>query len=320
MSSTIEIRDVRHHYGERAALRGVSLDVAPGEIFALLGPNGSGKTTLFRLLCTLMKLQHGSIRVAGADVATEPMQVRQRLGMVFQNPSLDKKLTVQENIDYQGALFGLRGKALVDRRCEVIAKLQLTGREHDRCETLSGGLKRRVELAKGMLHRPAVLLLDEPSTGLDPQARLQFWDALVELAREGTTVLLTTHLMEEADKAHRIAIMHQGECIAIGAPDLLRAELGNGIVTVVTTSPESTKSWLKSQFGLDAELVQNQLRLRGPAALQAVAPMTQQLGQQIVSLTVGMPSLEDLFIAKTGLRFQDSEAQSSDVRMPEVKR
>ncbi len=176
----------------------------------MLGPNGSGKTTLFRLLCTLMPVQEGEIRVAGFSASSDPMAIRRQIGIVFQSPSLDKKLTVDENIACQGALYGIRGDSLRRRRNELLDQLQLRERRGDLCEQLSGGFKRRVELAKGMLHRPKLLLLDEPSTGLDPAARLVFWEAIRALAGQGTAVLMTTHLLEEADKADRVLILNEG--------------------------------------------------------------------------------------------------------------
>ncbi len=189
----------------------MNLRVDAGQIVSILGPNGSGKTTLFRLLCTLMPLQAGEIQIGGFDCKTQPIAVRNQIGIVFQSPSLDQKLTVDENIACQGALYGIKGADLVQRRNELFAQLQLTERRGDFCETLSGGLKRRVELAKGMLHRPRLLLLDEPSTGLDPAARLSFWDAIQSMADEGMAVLMTTHLLEEADKADRVSDHERGK-------------------------------------------------------------------------------------------------------------
>ncbi|MEX0824902.1 MAG: ABC transporter ATP-binding protein [Pirellulaceae bacterium] len=304
-TETIAVRQVEHRYGDHEALRGVDLSVRQGEIFALLGPNGSGKTTLFRLISTLMPLQKGSIQVAGADVGSAPLEVRRRIGIVFQAPSLDKKLTVDENIACQGALYGVGGERLRKRRDEVLGLLGLTDRRGDYCEKLSGGLKRRVELAKGMLHRPPVLLLDEPSTGLDPGARLDLWDALRSMAAAGMTILLTTHLLEEADKADRLAILASGRVIAEGRPEALRASLGEGLVTVRTDDPERAEQILANQLQLPFQRVQHQLRIQdaNPAAL--VPRLAEALGSLAQSITVGRPGLEDVFIAKTGHRFLD---------------
>ncbi|WP_153555846.1 ABC transporter ATP-binding protein [Roseimaritima sediminicola] len=300
--AAIQVSGVRHRYGDHTALDGVDLNVASGQIYALLGPNGSGKTTLFRLISTLMPLQSGRITVAGAEVS-DPLDVRRRIGIVFQSPSLDKKLTVDENVGCQAALYGLSGATLRQRRDEVLGQLGLLDRRGEFCERLSGGLKRRVELAKGMLHRPRVLLLDEPSTGLDPGARLDLWEVLRSMAGEGMTILLTTHLLEEAEKADRLAILHEGRVIAEGAPDALQAELGEGLVTVVCDPDEGLQRRISQQLGVECQRMQNQLRIHSdnPAAL--VPQLAELLGTAARSITVGRPGLEDVFIAKTGHRF-----------------
>jgi ABC-2 type transport system ATP-binding protein len=312
-SDAIVIEQVTHRYGAHQALQGVDLTVRQGEIFALLGPNGSGKTTLFRLVSTLMPLQSGRIQVAGAEVGSAPMEVRRRIGIVFQSPSLDKKLTVDENIACQGALYGLSGGRLRQRRDEVLELLGLTSRRGDFCETLSGGLKRRVELAKGMLHRPPVLLLDEPSTGLDPGARLDLWEALRSMAADGMTILLTTHLLEEAEKADRLAILADGAVIAEGRPETLRASLGDGLVTVIAEDPEQAEAILRDQLQLSSQRVQHQLRIHAAEPASLVPQLAAALGPLAQSITVGRPGLEDVFIAKTGHRFFEDQRAADPV-------
>jgi len=301
--ATIVCRGVRHSYGDREALRGVDLAVRPGEIFALLGPNGSGKTTLFRLLSTLVPVQTGRIEVAGIDVAADPLAVRGRIGIVFQSPSLDKKLTVDENIACQASLYGLSGEAFRSRRDEVLRQMKLTDRRGDFCEKLSGGLKRRVELAKGMLHSPTVMLLDEPSTGLDPSARLDLWQSLRAMADEGITVVLTTHLLEEAEKADRLAIMFEGRLIADGTPDSLRSELGDGLITVHALDLDSIETILRDELGLETQRLSHQVRIRCEGAPAWVPRIADRLGDRVQSISVGRPGLEDVFIAKTGYHF-----------------
>lgn len=296
-------QDVHHSYGDQVALDGVQLQIRAGQIFALLGPNGSGKTTLFRLLCTLLPIQRGCIRVGGFDSRTNPLAVRGQIGIVFQSPSLDKKLTVDENIACQGALYGIKGAELNQRREELLRQLDLTDRRGDYCETLSGGLKRRVELAKGMLHRPRLLLLDEPSTGIDPAARLSFWDAIRSMADDGMAVLLTTHLLEEADKADRVAIMSEGRVIAEGSPQKLRTEMGEGVITVVANDVVRVERLLREDLGLDPQRVQHQLRLRSDTPGILVPVLVEKLGDEAQSIVIGRPSLEDVFIAKTGQEF-----------------
>lgn len=296
-------QQVRYRYGLREALAGVDLQVGAGEIFALLGPNGSGKSTLFRLMATLMPLQQGRIEVAGVDISADPLAARGRIGIVFQSPSLDKKLTVDENIACQAALYGIAGAALQQRRDEVLAKMRLTDRRGEYCETLSGGLRRRVELAKGILHRPQVMLLDEPSTGLDPAARSELWQTLRAMAAEGVTVLLTTHLLDEADKADRVAIMHAGQVIAQGPPASLRGELGDGLITITAADLEGVAEALRDDFSLQPQRLSDQVRVRCADAASWVPRIAARLGDRLHSISVGRPGLEDVFIDKTGDRF-----------------
>lgn len=302
-SPAIVCSGVHHRYGQRQALRGVDLSIRRGEIFALLGPNGSGKTTLFRLLSTLVPVQQGRVEVAGLDAAAEPLGVRGRIGIVFQSPSLDKKLTVDENIACQAALYGLSGTAMRSRRDEVLAELKLTDRRGDFCETLSGGLRRRVELAKGMLHRPQVMLLDEPSTGLDPSARIDLWQTLRSMADDGIAVVLTTHLLEEADKADRLAIMFEGQIIAEGTPNSLRSELGDGLITITASDLDWVEATLRDELGLDTQRLAQQIRVRCQHAPALVPRIADRLGDRMQSIAVGRPGLEDVFIAKTGYQF-----------------
>lgn len=302
-AAALEARSVSYRYGQHVALRGLDLRVDAGEIFALLGPNGSGKTTLFRLISTLAKLQEGELLVFGQSVRLAKASVRAALGVVFQSPSLDPKLTVSENIDFQAALYGLSGSELRSRKSQVVAQLGLEDRLKTPTEQLSGGLKRRVELAKVILHRPRLLLMDEPSTGLDPASRLDLWHTLKELQQaSGVTVLMTTHLLEEADKADRIAILHQGATVAVGPPGELRQQLGAQVLSIQTSDKAAVMSWLQ-QRDLQVQQVDGQLRVATAEGAKWVAPLSQEFGERIGSLTLGQPSLEDVFVARTGHRF-----------------
>lgn len=302
MAPAIFAEHVEHRYRNRVALRDVSLSIPAGKIFALLGPNGSGKSTLFRLCSTIMPLQQGVLRVAGVDVG-KPMDVRRRIGIVFQTASVDPKLSVDENLACQAALYGLHGKHQKERVAHVLQQVGLTERRGDRCETLSGGMRRRVELAKGLLHSPEVLLLDEPSTGLDPAARLDLWHALELLRARGTSVVLTTHLLEEADKADQIALLDQGQVIATGSPDQLRAEMGEGLLTVTGEDLNELQVRLRDGLGIEPQLVQNQLRIHCSDPAELVPQVARLAGDDARSITIGRPGLEDVFIAKTGHRF-----------------
>ncbi|MFM8285753.1 MAG: ATP-binding cassette domain-containing protein, partial [Planctomycetaceae bacterium] len=234
----IEIDQVSFRYGAKLALDQLSLAVPQGSLFGLLGPNGGGKTTLFRLLTTLAPVQSGRIKVGGLDLATAPDRVRRAIGVTFQAPSLDRRLTVHENLACHGRLYGLSGAPLHQRIDQLLGQLGLGDRRRDRVDSLSGGLARRVEIAKGLLHAPQLLLLDEPSSGLDPGARIDLWRYLRTLQSDaGVTVLLTTHLMEEAEKCAELALLDRGRVVARGSPAALRAELGGDCLTLRSAHP-----------------------------------------------------------------------------------
>src|SRR6476659_9959356 len=237
-SPAVEIAHLAYRYGDREAIHDLSLSIAEREIFAILGPNGSGKTTLFRVLSTLIPIQQGEVRILGHNLRTDAAAIRSQLGIVFQSPSIDKKLTVMENVIHHGRLYGLGGRELRTRADEMLARLGLADRRRELVEQLSGGLRRRVELATGMLHRPRLLLLDEPSTGLDPGARADLWSSLQQVRREeGVPAVLTTHLLEEAEKADRLAILDEGKLVALDTPDRLRGTVGGDSLTIQTDDP-----------------------------------------------------------------------------------
>jgi ABC-2 type transport system ATP-binding protein len=320
MTSAIDVRDVSYFYGQRQALRSLGLQIEAGEIFAFLGPNGGGKTTLFRLLSTLIPIQHGEVRILGYDPRHDRQRVRERIGVVFQAPSLDKKLTVVENIRHQAALYGLFGKSLRERENQLLRQLGLSDRARERTETLSGGLRRRVELAKGMIHMPRLLLLDEPSTGLDPGARIDLWAYLQHLRDEfGVTVVLTTHLLEEAEKADRLAILHQGELVALGSPNELRETVGGDSITIDADNPEELAAGIIEKFEIKADTVDGQVRLEQPNGHQWVARIVEAFPECVHSIRLGKPTLEDVFIDKTGHRFWHGEGDDESV-VPEGSR
>lgn len=320
-SAAVEITGVAHRYGDRLALDDVSFDVRRGEIFALLGPNGGGKTTLFRLLSTLIPLQAGAIRVLGADVNSDVDRVRRTIGVVFQAPSLDKKLSVVENLRHQGHLYALRGRKLESRIDEMLARLRLTDRRRDLVETLSGGLRRRVELAKGMLHDPRVLILDEPSTGLDPGARADLWEYLRLVRKEqGTTVVLTTHLLEEADKADRLAILDRGKLVALDTPDALRATVGGDSLTIETADPDRLIAGLAERFGFAARRIDDAVRIEQADGHRWVAQVVEAFPGAVKSVTLGKPTLEDVFINRTGHRFLSEDVVAADAAAQKKRR
>ncbi len=303
----IELSGLTHDYGSRLALDGLSFQVRPAEIFGLLGPNGSGKTTLFRILSTLMVPTGGTARIAGFDVAREPNRVRQQTGIVFQATSLDVKLTVAENLMHQGHLYGLRGAELQTRSKTVLSRVGLTDRARDMVETLSGGQKRRIELAKGLIHSPSVLLLDEPSTGLDPGARLDLWHYLRILRDEqGVTVLVTTHLMEEAEHCDRLAFLSAGKLVALGSPAELKSQIGGDIVQFETPTAEAAAllgTRIAERFAVTPVIVDYTVRVEREHGHRFLTEVVEAFPGAIESVSVSKPSLEDVFIQRTGHRF-----------------
>jgi len=300
----LDIQNVTHRYAKLTAVVDLSLQVNQAEIFAILGPNGSGKSTLFRLLSTLVGLQEGTIKVNGYSVKTETNRVREQLGVVFQSPSLDRKLTVMENILCQAALVGLRGNERTNRIQELVKSIRLEDKLHVRCEKLSGGQKRRVELAKGLLHKPKVLLLDEPSTGLDPASRLDLWQVLSELRREsGTTIVMTTHLLDEADKCDRVAILNAGSLVACDSPERLRSEAGDMVVSISTHDPEGVAKILTEQLNIVPTLFEQQVRINNLTEVSQLPAIVEATKFLASSVNVGRPSLEDVFVTKTGHKF-----------------
>src|SRR5271156_5252684 len=303
----IALKALSHNYGSRLALDHLTFDVRTAEIFGLLGPNGSGKTTLFRILSTLMVPTGGHAYIQNFDAAREPNKVRQQTGIVFQARSLDIKLTVAENLKHQGHLYGLSGAPLKSRIQQVLNRVGLLDRARDFVETLSGGMQRRVELAKGLIHSPAVLLLDEPSTGLDPGARRDMWQYLRTLRdQEGVSILVTTHLMEEAEHCDRLAILNQGSLVALGSPAQLKSAIGGDVVLFEAAGPEAARSLVErmgDRFGVQPSVLGSTVRLERPEGHRLVTAVVEAFPGEIDGISVGRPSLEDVFIQRTGHRF-----------------
>lgn len=308
--TTIKIEDLRHSYGERPALKGLSFDVRPGEIFGLLGPNGSGKTTLFRILSTLMLPTSGRALIAGFDSARQPDEVRRRIGVVFQAQSVDTKLTASENLRHQGHLYGLRGTVLQERIHEMLQRVGLVDRSGEKVEKFSGGMQRRVELAKGLMHRPQILLLDEPTTGLDPGARRDLWQYLSELRlQEQVSVIITTHLMEEAERCDRLAILNQGELVALGTPAKLRSEIGGDVIVIEATEPESLALRIQQKFKISSTVLDGKIRMEQEEGHRFITDLVESFPGEIQSVSVSKPTLEDVFIDRTGHRFWNEPAE-----------
>lgn len=304
--NAIAARQIVKSFGAATVLHGVDLEIPPGELFALLGPNGSGKTTLFRILTTLIAPDSGSAMVGGFDAVRSPAAVRTKIGVVFQSPSLDKKLTARENLAYGGALYGMRGAPLRARIAELAAALRLEEKLDALVETLSGGQQRRVEIAKCLLTRPAILLLDEPSTGLDPAARMDLW-ALVDSLRaaHGMTVVFTSHLMDESARADRVGILSAGSLAAVDRPANLLAGAGPEILRVATSDPNAVAEFLTSSCRLSPHALEAEVRASAPDAHAAARRLAEALPDAVQSTTIARPTLEDVFLFKTGKRLHE---------------
>ena len=303
--NAVDIQHLTHNYGQRVALADLSLQVAPGEVFGLLGPNGSGKTTLFRILSTVILPPAGAVKVFGRDVATEQAAVRSLIGVVFQSPSLDKQLTARENLVHHGHLYGLKGSDLKRRVDETLAAFKLADRGRERVSTFSGGMRRRVEVAMGLLHRPKLLLMDEPSTGLDPAARIDLWSIIADLRQQGVSVLVTTHLMEEADQCDRLAILEEGKLLACDTPDALKSSVGGDVVSMTSRDPERLRQTLSDQLQLAARLMDRTVRIEMADAHLAVPKIIEAAPGLVDSIAVGKPTLQDVFIKLTGRSLSD---------------
>ena len=304
----LSIKNLSHRYGEQVALENVSFEVQAGQIFGFLGPNGGGKTTLFRILSTaLYPSQGGECHFNGINLLEQPDEIRKSLGVVFQSPSLDKKLSVEENLKYQGYFYGLSGKALRERMSLILGHVGLYDRRRDRVENLSGGLKRRAEIAKALLHEPRILLLDEPTTGLDPGARLDLWRYLKKLKNEdGITCLLTTHLMEEAERCDDLGILHKGRLVACGTPDLLKQRIGGEILTFKTALPKQLQQNIEKQFNLSSMILDQTVHIETSNAGELMKKIKETYPDDIDAATLSKPSLEDVFIKITGHQFWES--------------
>jgi ABC-2 type transport system ATP-binding protein len=301
----IEVADLSFSYGDRPALSAVEFTIARGEIFGFLGPNGGGKSTLFRLLSTLVPIQSGDARILGCDLRGATQALRRKIGVVFQSPSLDGKLTVAENLAIHGNLYGMRGARLKERAQAMLARLDVSDRAGDLAETLSGGLRRRVELAKALLHEPELLLLDEPSTGLDPAARREFFALLTRLREsDGVTIVLTTHYMEEAERCDRIGILDQSRLVAIAPPGELKQRVGGDVMVISAGAPEALAQKIAQRLQVRAALVDGTLRIERPRGHELVARLVDEFGGEIESITFGRPTLEDVFVHLTGHRFR----------------
>jgi ABC-2 type transport system ATP-binding protein len=309
----VEVRALVKRYGEVEAVRGIDLDVRAGETFGFLGPNGAGKSTTISMLCTLVTPDGGSARVAGHDVVAERDAVRRNIGLVFQDPTLDGYLSAEQNLRFHAELYGVP-KALVPARMQLVLEMVgLWERRKSLVQTYSGGMKRRLEIARGLLHAPRVLFLDEPTVGLDPQTRSSIWGYIEQLkAAEDITIFLTTHYMEEAEYCDRIAIIDHGEIVVLDTPGNLKAGVGKDRVQIVTGDDEAAIAALKDRFGIDAGVHEGAVTFAVSSGEEFVPRLFAELGVPIRSVHVARPSLDDVFMNYTGSTIRDAEAGAND--------
>ena len=308
----ISVRGLVKRYDSVVAVRGVDFDVAPGEVFGFLGPNGAGKSTTINVLCTLIRPTAGTALVAGYDVARQRDQVRRNIGLVFQDTTLDSYLTAEQNLRFHAELYGVPRASLPDRMRQVLEMVGLWERRGSVVMTFSGGMKRRLEIARGLMHSPRVLFLDEPTVGLDPQTRSSIWGYIQELKRaEDITIFLTTHYMDEAEYCDRIAIMDAGQIVVIDTPEALKASVGTDRVKISTTDDPAAIAALRDRFGMEAKMSEGAVMFSVPGGEQFVPRLFGELGVPITSVSVARPSLDDVFMSYTGTTIRDAEAASS---------
>jgi ABC-2 type transport system ATP-binding protein len=306
--SAIEVDDLVVSYGAVDAVRGVSFTVQPGEVFGFLGPNGAGKTTTINVLCTLLAPTAGAARVSGFDVATQRDAVRRHIGLVFQDPSLDGQLTAEQNLRLHADLYGIDPGVVGARMQQMLEMVDLADRRAQKVMTFSGGMRRRLEIARGLLHSPRVLFLDEPTIGLDPQTRSSIWRYIQALQEtEGTTILMTTHYMDEAEICDRIAIIDQGEIVVLDTPEALKASVGADRVTMGTDDDEAAIAALRERFGIEAAVAEGAVTFHVESGEAFVPRLFAELDVAITSVSVSRPTLDDVFMRHTGTTIRDAE-------------
>ncbi len=304
----IEVTDLVKSYGDVEAVRGVSFSVPRGEVFGFLGPNGAGKSTTIKMLCTLVNPSSGAARVGGFDVATQRDAVRRHIGLVFQDPTLDGYLTADQNLRLHAELYGVDPGVIPTRMDQMLEMVDLADRRDQPVMTFSGGMRRRLEIARGLLHSPRVLFLDEPTIGLDPQTRSSIWRYIRALqATEGTTIFMTTHYMDEAEFCDRIAIMDRGEIVVLDTPEALKAAVGADRVVLGTADDGAALDALREHFGIEGTVAEGAVTFHVESGEEFVPRLFAELDVPITSVAVSRPTLDDVFMRYTGSTIRDAE-------------
>ena len=311
--AAVVVSGLTKSYGDIEAVRGIDFEVAAGETFGFLGPNGAGKSTTIKILCTLARPTAGRASVAGHDVVSDRDAVRRNIGLVFQDTTLDSYLTGAQNLRFHAELYAVPSAAVEPRMKQVLDMVGLWDRRDSLVSTYSGGMQRRLEIARGLLHAPHVLFLDEPTVGLDPQTRSSIWEYINDLkSREDITIFLTTHYMDEAEHCDRIAIIDHGKIVAIDTPEALKASVGKDRVQIETGNDDAAISELKDLFGIDAAIHEGAVTFSVESGEQFVPQLFARLSVPIRSVSVSRPSLDDVFMSYTGTTIRDAEASGTD--------
>jgi len=312
----IEVRDLARRFGKLDAVKGVTFTVDEGEVFGFLGPNGAGKTTTINMLCTLLKPTGGSATVNGFDVRTQRSDVRRSIGLVFQQSTVDEYLTAEQNLRFHGYAYGLPAGIREPRIKDLLTMVELWDRRRGNVRAFSGGMKRRLEIARGLLHHPRVLFLDEPTLGLDPQTRRLIWDYLNQLRkREGLTIFLTTHYMDEAENCGRIAIIDHGSIVALDTPDGLKDAVGGDVITIATANNQAAADEVRSRYKVEPVMQDGLVRFHVPAGETFLPDFVLHFSQRLLSVGLRRPTLDDVFLSMTGHEIRDSELDQHDMML-----
>jgi len=314
-ATIIDVRDLSRRFGSVEAVRGVTFGVSEGEVFGFLGPNGAGKTTTINMLCTLLRPTAGSASVNDFDVVRRRSDVRRSIGLVFQQPTLDETLSAEQNLRFHAYAYGVPAELRERRIDELLSLVELGDRRRDRVRTFSGGMKRRLEIARGLLHRPRVLFLDEPTLGLDPQTRRRIWEYLAELrAREGLTVFMTTHYMDEAEQCDRIAVIDHGTIAALDTPAALKRAIGGDLITIATGDAAAAASEVRERYRLSPIVTDGAVSFQVPRGEAFLPDFVRTFSLPLDAIGLRHPTLDDVFLTLTGRQIRDDAGNGATSR------
>jgi ABC-2 type transport system ATP-binding protein len=310
----ITVENLSKHFNGLKAVDDVTFSIEKGEIFGFLGPNGAGKTTTINMLCTLLKPTSGTAYINGYNITKDPHDVRKSIGLLFQDPSLDERLTAEENLDFHGIIYDVPKEVREERKEELLKMVNLLDRRKDLVKTFSGGMKRRLEIARGLLHQPKVLFLDEPTLGLDPQTRSHIWKYINQLRDEqGITIFMTTHYMDEAENCDRIAIIDNGKVVAMDIPDNLKKLVGGDIITLRTTDDEKAEKEIGERYKIQVRRDQKGIHLEIENSEEFIPQFIASFSTKINSINLRRPTLDDVFLKLTGHEIRDEAASARDM-------